>query len=109
MMDAPGVRDVLQFLPGAEKIDGRLLITDATEAALMNVNPVLPRAAGLTGVGGNASRGPNAWASFGGLPVRFNSPQSQEGARYFDEKRVREAEEAIQERIRLEELVRNGP
>jgi hypothetical protein len=111
LFQAPGVRDVLGMLPGAEVIDGKLLMQDNVEGALMDVNPLLSRAGRLPGVQQTQRQqdtNRQFWLNFFGAGVRWNDPGSQRGADAAAARAGQEAADKVQERIRLEGLVRGG-
>ena len=106
IMDQPGLRNILNMLPGTEIYDGKLVMQDNTEAALLGSNPYLARAAGISGdTSSNPASGLNAGIGFLGGLGRFNSPDSQDAGRYFENKKVTDAARAVQDEIRLRNLV----
>jgi hypothetical protein len=106
IMDQPGLRNILNLLPGTKIEGGRLLMQDNTEAALLGSNPYLARAAGISGgTSSNPASGWNAGIGFFGGLGRFNSPSSQESGRYFENKIALDAAKAVQDEIRLRNLV----
>jgi hypothetical protein len=106
IMDQPGLRNILNMLPGTEIYDDRLVMQDNTEAALLGSNPYLARAAGISGgTSSNPASGLNAGIGFFGGLGRFNSPSSQDSGRYFENKQVADAAQAVQDEIRLRNLV----
>lgn len=105
-IDQPGLRNILDFLPGTEIRDGKLLMQDNTEAQLMQAHPYLQRLVSMSGGGSSdPASGVNAASSFLGGLVRFNSPQGQDSGRYFENKIPLDAAKAVQEEIRLRNLV----
>jgi hypothetical protein len=105
----PGVRDALAALPGTELIDDQLLMQDNVEAALNDINPALGR---LARAFPNTERGKETFdqwlAGYMAVPVRWNDPGSQAGAQAALNKQAQDRANAVQERIRLENLVSNG-
>jgi len=111
LFQAPGVRDVLGMLPGTDIIDGKLLMQDNVEGALMDANPMLSRAGRLPGVQQTQrQRDTNRqfWLNFWGAGVRWNDPGSQRGADAAAARAGQEAAEKVQSRIRLERLVQGN-
>jgi hypothetical protein len=105
-IDQPGIRNILNLLPGTEIVDDKLFMQDNTEAQLMQTHPYLQRLVGMSGDGSrNPASGTNSVASFLGGLGRFNSPQSQEGARYFENNIEPDAARVVQDEIRLRNLV----
>ncbi len=108
-LDQPGLRNVLDLLPGTEIIDDKLYMQDNTEAAILGANPYVARLLGMSGdTSNNPASGLNAKAGFLGGLGRFNSPSAQEGAQYFEQKMVDDEYRKQLEAIALERLVRNG-
>jgi hypothetical protein len=106
VMDQPGLRNILNMLPGTDIKGGRLLMQDNIEAGLLGLNPYGARAAGMSGdTSSNPASGVNARIGFLGGFGRFNSPSSQDGSRYFEDKIGMDAAKAVQEEIRLRNLV----
>lgn len=106
IMDLPGLRNILNMLPGTEIYDDRLVMQDNIEAGILGSNPYLARAAGISGdTSSNPASGWNAGIGFFGGLGRFNSPSSQDSSRYFENKIALDAAKAVQEEIRLRNLV----
>ena len=106
IMDLPGLRNILNMLPGTEIYDDRLVMQDNIEAGILGSNPYLARAAGISGdTSSNPASGWNAGIGFFGGLGRFNSPSSQDSSRYFEDKIGLDAAKAVQEEIRLRNLV----
>jgi hypothetical protein len=105
----PGVRNVLDVLPGVENIDGTLLMQDNVQAALTDLNPMFGRAAR---VAPTTDRGMERRAQFArsqlGIPLDYNDPGRQAGAIAADRREMEDAADAIQRRIRLEKMVSEG-
>jgi hypothetical protein len=105
-IDQPGIRNILNLLPGTEIVDDKLFMQDNTEAQLMQTHPYLQRLVGMSGDGSrNPASGTNSVASFLGGLGRFNSPQSQDGSRYFENNIDRDAATAVQKEIRFRNLI----
>lgn len=108
-IDQPGLRNILNLLPGTEIIDDTLLMQDNTEAALIGAHPYASRLLGMSGdSSANPASGWNARLGFGGGLGRFNSPSAQESAQYFEQKMDVEEYQKALEAAALERLVRNG-
>jgi hypothetical protein len=106
LLNQPGMRNILNLLPGTEIYDDRLLMQDNVEAGLLGSNPYLARAAGMSGdTSANPASGWNAALGFTGGLARFNSPSSQDAGRYFSKKDELDAARAVQDEIRLRNLV----
>jgi hypothetical protein len=108
-MQLPGVRNVLDMLPGTELIDNQLLMQDNTQAAIEGVNPSIGRLARLFP---NNQRQEETyrqyWLNWFGAPVRWNDPGSQAGALASQDQQAQKAADAVQKRIELERLVSGG-
>ncbi len=103
----PGVRNVLDVLPGTELVDDTLLMQDNVQAALEGINPVVSRVnRALPNTQRNEETFRQYWLGWLGAPVRWNDPGSQRGAEAAAKRQATNNAERVQERIRLERLVR---
>ena len=108
-IDQPGLRNVLNLLPGTEVVDDTLLMQDNTEAALVGMHPYMARLLGMSGgTSANPASGLNAGVGFLGGLARFNSPSAQQSSQYFEDKKARDEYEEALEAMALERMVRNG-
>lgn len=79
----PGVSQAADFLPGTERVNGRLLMQDNTQSAVEGLAPVLGRATRLLpNQPKYQERVGQSWLSFAGVPTRQNTEGSIQGELY---------------------------